>query len=403
MGNITIITYFFISEFDKYLYSIYNKNMIFYNKNKKMINSSDIISYKKKWFDGEKYISLQKDWITKRIEKFWDGRLYLEIGWKFLYDTHAARVLPWFIPDSKKRIFSSLKDNAEILFCVNASDIISDRQLTNEDLWYKTQVQNLIKRIEIEVWIKPNIVVNNINVQANFDIILDFEKDFQRKNYRVFERYKINGYPHSTKSILSDWWFGSDDHIPLTKNLILVTWAASNSGKMSTCLWQIYNDHQIGIKSWYAKYETFPIRNLPLEHPVNLAYEAATIDIWDYNQIDPYHKKNYNIDSVNYNRDVEAFEIITSISKSIITNDNFMHNYKSPTDMWISTAGDCISNDEIVSIASLQEIRRRATRYQEIIDRNEWDPQWISKCNDLESKCLSYIKDKWYSADIKLY
>ncbi|HCB52142.1 TPA: hypothetical protein DEP21_06340 [Patescibacteria group bacterium] len=243
------------------------------------MNSTDIVNYKKKGFDGEKYITLQKQHILERIEKFSKGRLYLEIGGKFLYDTHAARVFPGFIPDSKKRIFAALKDKAEVLFCVNANDIIHDRQLTNQDIDYKTQVQNAIKRIEIELGIKPHIVINNIDVQTSFDKILEFEQDFQRKNYRVWERYKITGYPHNTKSILSESGFGNDDHIPLTKNLILVTGPASNSGKMSTCLGQIYNDHQIDIESGYAKYETFPVRNLPLEHPINLAYEAATVDI----------------------------------------------------------------------------------------------------------------------------
>lgn len=153
-------------------------------------------------------------------------------------------------------------------------------------------------------------MINNIDIQNNFDLVLDFEKNFQRKNYKVRERYKISGYPHSTKTILSDSGFGNDDHIPLQKNLIFVTGAASNSGKMSTCLGQIYNDHQLGMESSYAKYETFPIWNIPLEHPINLAYEAATIDIGDYNMIDPYHLKAYGKESVNYNRDVEAFEVI---------------------------------------------------------------------------------------------
>lgn len=244
-----------------------------------MINSTDILHYKKKGFDGEKYVKIQKEHILERIEKSGQGRLYVEIGGKFLYDTHAARVLPGFIPESKKRIFSAIKDKIEILFCVNADDILSDRQLSNETISYHDYVQTLIKRIEVEIGVKPNIVINNIDIQNNFDLILDFEKEFQRKSYKVRERYKISGYPHSTKSILSENGFGNDDHIPLQKNLILVTGAASNSGKMSTCLGQIYNDHQIGIESGYAKYETFPIWNIPLQHPINLAYEAATVDI----------------------------------------------------------------------------------------------------------------------------
>lgn len=244
-----------------------------------MINSSDILKYKAKGFDGDTYITLQKEKILERIEKAGNGRLYLEIGGKFLFDTHAARVLPGFHADSKKRIFTALKDRIEILFCVNANDIVSDRQLTNEDISYANQVRSLIKRIEVETGVRPQVVVNNIDIQNNFDLILAFEKDFQRKGYKVWERYKITGYPHSTRSILSDHGFGNDDHIPLQKNLILVTGAASNSGKMSTCLGQIFNDHQIGLESTYAKYETFPIWNIALDHPINLAYEAATVDI----------------------------------------------------------------------------------------------------------------------------
>ena len=367
-----------------------------------MINSTDILHYKKKGFDGEKYVKIQKEHILERIEKAGTGRLYVEIGGKFLYDTHATRVLPGFIPDSKKRIFSALKDKIEILFCVNADDIVSDRQLSNENISYHDYVQTLIKRIEIEIGVKPHLVINNIDIQNNFDLILDFEKEFQRKNYKVRERYKISGYPHSTKSILSDNGFGNDDHIPLQKNLILVTGAASNSGKMSTCLGQIYNDHQLGIESAYAKYETFPIWDISIDHPVNLAYEAATMDIGDYNMIDPYHLKAYGKEAVNYNRDVEAFEIIMGIAKHIIKPENIMASYKSPTDMGISCAGLCITDDEVVSIASLEEIGRRRFRSQEVIDRGEWNPEWIDKVNEIEQKCIHYCEDKKYDMNLKL-
>ena len=169
--------------------------------------------------------------------------------------------------------------------------------------------------------------------------------------------------------ILSEDGFGNDDHIPLTKNLILVTGAASSSGKMSTCLGQIYLDHQIEVKSGYAKYETFPIRNIALEHPVNLAYEAATVDIGDYNMMDTYHKKAYGQDAVNYNRDVEAFEIVMSIAKKIVNHKNYMIKYQSPTDMGINCAGMAITSDEIISLASLAEIERRKLWYQEMVDR----------------------------------
>jgi len=191
----------------------------------------------------------------------------------------------------------------------------------------------MIRGIEAALGLRPHIVINKIDMTSMYDVISEFEKEFQRKNYRVRERYKIMGYPHNLKSVLSEDGYGNDDHIPLTKNLILVTGAASNSGKMSTCLGQIYNDHEIGIESGYAKYETFPIRNIPLEHHINLAYEETTEDIGDHNMIKKKKKKAYGKDSVNYNRDVEAFEIVSSIASKIVHKENFMNSYKSPTDM----------------------------------------------------------------------
>jgi len=367
-----------------------------------MINSSDIINYKKYGFDGEKYIRLQKEKILDRVANFGGGRLYLEIGGKFMYDAHAARVLPWFDPESKKQIFASLKDQAEILFCVNAHDILSNRQLSNQDIDYKDYVYQMIRIIEKNIWIKPHIVINNIDVTNMFDVILEFEKDFQRKQYRVRERYKIQGYPYNTDMVLSEEGFGHDDHIPLTKNLVLVTGAASSSGKMSTCLGQIYNDHQIDIKSGYAKYEAFPVWNLPLEHPIHLAYEAATVDIEYYSVVDSYHKTAYGQDSVNYNRDMEMFEIVMDIAKKIVTHKNYMVKYQSPTDMGINCIGFAISNDEICSIAALHEIERRKTWYQEEITRGQGEEKRLTKCDELYEKAKKYCEEKKYDIDMKI-
>lgn len=366
------------------------------------INSSDIINYKKHGFDGATYIRLQKEKILDRISNFSGGRLYLEIGGKFMYDAHAARVLPWFDAESKKNIFSLLKNQAEILFCVNANDIIANRQLSNQDIDYKDYVYQMIRNIEKNIGIKPHIVINNIDIGNMFDMILDFEKDFQRRQYRVRERYKINGYPYNIDAILDEDGFGHDDHIPLTKNLVLVTGAASSSGKMSTCLGQIYLDHQIDIKSWYAKYETFPIWNLPLAHPVNLAYEAATIDIGDANMLDTYHKKAYGQDAVNYNRDMEAFEIVMNIAKKIVTHKNYMIKYQSPTDMGINCSGMAITQDNIVCIASLAEIQRRIGWYQQQVDRWAGKQERIEKCNELYAQAKTYCEDKKYDIDMKI-
>lgn len=367
-----------------------------------MINSSDIINYKKIGFDWQKYIDLQKEKILERISKFSNWKLYLEIGWKFIFDAHASRILPWFIPESKKIIFHSIKDQIEILFCVNSQDIIESRQLSNQDIDYSSYVLTTLKQIEKSVAVRPHLVINKIDTQNMFDIILNFEREFQREWYKVRERYKINWYPNNTDFILSEDWFWNDDHIPLTKDLILVTWAASNSWKMSTCLWQIYLDHEIWIESWYAKYETFPIWNIDINHPINLAYEAATADISDYNCIDQFHQKAYWKSAVNYNRDMEAFPIVMWITKQIIKHTNFMWTYKSPTDMGISNAWFAVTDDQITSIASLQEITRRKLRYQQMIDRNEWNIKWIQKCDELEKKCLDYIQKKWYNLQLNL-
>lgn len=270
-----------------------------------MINSSDIIAYSPEQigFDGAKYIELQASAIRERMSKF-AGRLYLEIGGKFLYDPHAARVLPGFDPESKKKIFKSLAADADIVFCMNYKDIIGDRQLGNKDEDYLISCKKLVHDIQEALGIKPFIAINMIPVsEKNSTAMLRVLSTFA--GYEIFKRYMMEGYPHDTAKVLSKNGYGKDEYIPVTKKLVIVTGAASNSGKMSTCLGQIYHEHTHGIDSGYAKYETFPIWNLPLEHPINLAYEAATIDIEDYNMYDPFHEKNYGIKSVNYNRDVE--------------------------------------------------------------------------------------------------
>lgn len=243
-----------------------------------MINSSDTILYNKTGFDSDKYIRLQKDKIIERISNF-TGRLYLEIGGKFMYDAHASRVLPGFIPETKKIIFSSLKDQAEVLFCINGEDITGNRQLTNQDISYPDYVLSMLEQIEEQIGLIPHVVINKLTHNNIPQEITDFEKLLQKKGYQTRKRYIIKGYPEDTDHILSPEGFGKDEHITITKNLVLVTGAASNSGKMSTCLGQIYLDHLQDVKSGYAKYETFPIWNLPLHHPINLAYEAATVYI----------------------------------------------------------------------------------------------------------------------------
>lgn len=356
-----------------------------------MINSSQTINHSKIWFDSKKYINLQREKILERINKF-KWTLYLEIWWKFMYDAHASRVLPWFNPESKKIIFYELRKEIEILFCVNAEDIAINRQITNENLNYFEHIKNSITEIENNLGIKPKVIINKVS-NSNLEKVNILKINLEKEWYEVYKRYKINWYPYNTENILSKNWFWKDDYVKTSKKLILVTWIASSSWKMSTCLWQMYLDYTNWVESWYAKYETFPIWNIDLNHPINLAYEAATADIWDYNQYDLFHEKSYNIKSVNYNRDIEAFNIIKSIIINFIPKSNYMSTYKSPTDMWISNAWFCIIDDLICSNASLKEITRRKKWYKEIYERGNWNIEWVKKCESLEKKCENYVKN----------
>lgn len=354
-----------------------------------MINSSETLNHTKLWFEWIKYIVLQKEKILERISKF-SWKLYLEIWWKFMYDAHASRVLPWFIPESKKIIFYDLRKDAEILFCTNAEDLIGNRQITNEKIDYKDHIKKWVIDIEKNIEIKPKIIINKVNLEIE-EKVNQFQKEFENLWYEVYKRYKIDWYPFDTKKILSDEGFWNDDYIKTSKKLILVTWIASSSWKMSTCLWQIYLDNLNWVNSWYAKYETFPVWNLDINHPINLAYEAATADIGDYNAYDLLHEKAYNIKSVNYNRDIEAFSIIKSICEKFLDKSNFVNSYKSPTDMGISNVWFCITDDNICSIASFEEIIRRKNWYQDQVNNWIWKINWVKNCETLEKKCKDYL------------
>ena len=351
-----------------------------------MIAQNETVVPEKIGFDSLKYVQDQKEAIAERIKKFSGGRLYLEIGGKFLFDAHASRVLPGFDPENKKHIFSDLAENSEVLFCVDSRDIIHNRQLSNKNESYTNASLKMIESVSSEVK-KPKIVINLCHRRRK-PPVLRFSEHLRELGYEVFFRFLIDGYPRDLTEILSPKGYGRDDFIATEKNLILVTGAASNSGKMSTCLGQIYLDHHRGIESGYAKYETFPIWNLPLDHPVNLAYEAATADIGDFNQIDPFHP----ISSVNYNRDVEAFDIVMRIAKAVVSEKNEMRNYRSPTDMGINRAGLSITDDRACCEASLLEIKRRKEWYTEILGRGEGDEKWIEKCDLLFEKAKHYLE-----------
>ncbi|MBP6910422.1 DUF1846 family protein [Patescibacteria group bacterium] len=333
-------------------------------------------------------MELQAAAIRERMSKF-AGRLYLEIGGKFLHDPHAARVLPGFDPESKKKIFGLLAADADIIFCMNYKDIIGNRQLTNEDVDYVNSCKNMVQRIHAVLGIKPSIAVNMIpREEKNSSVMIRLMSAFA--GYDIFRRYMMDGYPEDTNVVLSKNGYGKDEYIPVSKKLVIVTGAASNSGKMSTCLGQIFHEYTHGVDSGYAKYETFPIRNLPLEHPINLAYEAATIDIGDYNMYDPFHEKAYGIKSVNYNRDVEAFDIVKKLADGFLPAKNFTRSYQSPTDMGINMAGSAIISDTNCCTASLEEILRRKDRYAEIVARGEGDAKWLKKADELYKKAAEY-------------
>ena len=348
------------------------------------ISQSDTITYSKIGFDNDKYLKLQKEAILERMKRFSGGRLYFEIGGKLLFDAHASRVLPGFDPENKKHILKAFKDQAEIVFCVSYGDILNNRQLSNEDIDYSDAVFDLAQKLEKELEMPLHFVINKCKRRMD-EKVQQFADKIKTK-YPVYFRYLIPGYPTQIQHILSKKGYGADDYIPLTKPLAIVTGAASGSGKMSTCMGQMYLDDRQGLDSGYAKYETFPIWNIPLHHPVNLAYEAATADIGDYNQMDPYHKQAYGIDSVNYNRDVEAFDILMSLIQRFASLENPMRDYRSPTDMGISQAGFCITDEKIVAKACLEEIERRKKWYQEIIDRGEGDEKWVERCENLMTK-----------------
>lgn len=335
---------------------------------KKMMQSSDILEYETAWFDGDRYIQLQRQAILERIERF-SGKLYLEIGGKFLYDTHAARVLPGFYPDSKKRIFKLFTKNADVIFCVNAKDLCKNRSLWSDAKSYVDTCLDMIKDINKQLGIIPKVSINRVK-NKNIESVQIFQKILKEKEIKSYLRYEISDYPEDVDGVLSDSGYGNDQHIPCNKNLVLVVGAASGSGKMSTCLGQIYLDHSHGMESGYAKYETFPIWNLHIEHPVNLAYESATADIGDYNVLDIYHANIYREEAVNYNRDIEAFEIVQQLAEDFLPKSNYTRQYQSPTDMWISNAGFCIIDENIVAEASIAEINRRKQWYKDLGDEN---------------------------------
>ena len=303
-------------------------------------------------FDNDKYLKIQSEHIKERIGQFGD-KLYLEFGGKLFDDYHASRVLPGFKPDSKLQMLMQLSDVAEIVIVISAADIEKNKVRGDLGITYDVDVLRLIGEFEKKGLYVGSVVITQFAGQNG---AVQFKERLEKKNIKVYQHYKIEGYPSNIPLIVSEDGFGKNDYIETTRPLVVITAPGPGSGKMATCLSQLYHENKRGVKAGYAKFETFPIWNIPLKHPVNLAYEAATADLNDVNMIDPFHLEAYGETTVNYNRDIEIFPVLNAIFEEIYGENTY---YKSPTDMGVNMAGNCIFDDEACCEASNMEIIRR--------------------------------------------
>lgn len=302
-------------------------------------------------FDNEKYLKMQSEHIRNRIGKF-GNKLYLEFGGKLFDDYHASRVLPGFAPDSKLRLLKELSSQAEIVIVISAKDIEKNKIRGDLGITYDTDVLRLIQTYKDQGLYVGSVTITQFSGQES---ALLFKNRLEKLHIPVYLHYLIPGYPSNIPLIISDEGYGKNDYIKTSRPLVIVTAPGPGSGKMAACLSQLYHEHKRGVLAGYAKFETFPIWNLPLKHPVNLAYEAATADLNDINMIDPFHLEAYGETTVNYNRDVEIFPVLRAIFQQIFGESP----YKSPTDMGVNMAGNCIVDDAACCEASRQEIIRR--------------------------------------------
>ena len=302
-------------------------------------------------FDNEKYLKIQSEHIKERIAQF-DGKLYMELGGKLFDDHHASRVLPGFKPDSKLRMLAQLRDSIEIVIVVNADDIEKNKVRADLGITYDEDVLRLRDEFMTRNFMVGSVVITHYTGQHAAD---QFRHRLEREGIKSYVHYPIDGYPHNVELIASDEGFGKNEYVETSRPLVIVTAPGPGSGKMATCLSQLYNENKRGIRAGYAKFETFPVWNLPLKHPVNIAYEAATADLNDVNMIDPFHLEAYNKTAVNYNRDIEIFPVLNALFEGIYGENP----YKSPTDMGVNMIGFCISDDEVCCKASKDEIIRR--------------------------------------------
>ena len=302
-------------------------------------------------FDNDKYLKVQSEHIRERIAKF-DGKLYLELGGKLFDDHHASRVLPGFKPDSKLRMFAQLRNQLEIVIVVSAEDIEKNKVRADLGITYDEDVLRLREEFQSRDFMVGSVVITHYNGQHTAD---QFRHRLERMGIKSYVHYLIDGYPHNVELIASDAGFGKNDYVETSRELVIVTAPGPGSGKMAVCLSQLYNENKRGIRAGYAKFETFPVWSLPLKHPVNIAYEAATADLNDVNMIDPFHLEAYDKIAVNYNRDIEIFPVLNAIFDGIYGENP----YKSPTDMGVNMAGFCICDDDVCCQASKDEIIRR--------------------------------------------
>ncbi|MBO4760340.1 MAG: DUF1846 domain-containing protein [Bacteroidales bacterium] len=329
-------------------------------------------------FDNEKYLKIQSEHIKERIAHFGD-KLYMEFGGKLFDDNHASRVLPGFEPDSKLKMLMQLRDDAEIIIVISAVDIEKNKVRSDLGITYDVDVLRLRDEFISRGLSVNSVVITHFNGQASADA---YRNRLERMGIKVYYHHTIEGYPENVSLIDSEEGFGKNDYVETTKPLVVVTAPGPGSGKMAVCLSQLYQESKRGIKAGYAKFETFPVWNLPLNHPVNIAYEAATADLNDVNMIDPFHLEAYGKTAINYNRDIEIFPVLNALFEGI-----YGYNpYKSPTDMGVNMVGNCICDDSVCCEASLQEIIRRY--YDALCNLAN------GKCNDSEVSKLSLLMKK---------
>lgn len=337
-------------------------------------------------FDNAKYLKIQRKSILERIEKYGD-KLYLEFGGKLFDDYHASRVLPGFQPDSKLQMLLGIKNKVEIVIAINANDIISNKMRGDNGLSYQDDVLRLI-----DTYREVNLYVSSVVISFYEDIksVIEFKTKLEHHGIKVYKSYRISGYPQNIPLIVSNEGLGKNEYVVTTRPLVVVTAPGPGSGKMAVCLSQLYHEHKRGLRAGYAKYETFPVWNLPLHHPVNLAYEAATVDLQDVNMIDPYHLERYNEMAVNYNRDVEVFPLLKEIFQQIYGSSP----YYSPTDMGVNMVGFAISDEKAVEEACKLEIIRRFYETRVKIYQGKLPEEALDKMDLLMKKANTTLEDR---------